>query len=132
MSKNSTKLPQAEHVAAFGHAVGEIWKSMQGLSMPMPALSGLQAEYLKDATALWNGAMARAQAKGELADKGSALGDRRFAANDWASNPAAAMAAQTYLLNARTLMKMADAVEGDAKTKCSNGSMPRARATTWR
>ena len=99
---------------AFGHAVGEIWKSMQGLSMPMPALSSLQAEYLKDATALWNGALERAQAK---PGSSAALGDRRFAANDWASNPAAAMAAQTYLLNARTMMKMADAVEGDAKTK---------------
>jgi polyhydroxyalkanoate synthase len=102
---------------AFGHAVGEIWKSMQGLSMPMPALSSLQAEYLKDATALWNSAIERAQAKGEHSGKGDAIADRRFAANDWAGNPAAAMAAQTYLLNARTLMKMADAVEGDAKTK---------------
>ncbi len=102
---------------AFGHAVGGIWKSMQGLSMPMPALSSLQAEYLKDATALWNDAVERVQAKGEQSGKGSAIADRRFAANDWAGNPAAAMAAQTYLLNARTLMKMADAVEGDAKTK---------------
>ena len=114
MSKNSAAPPHAEHADAFGHAVGEVWKSMQGLSMPMPALSGLQAEYLKDATALWNGAVERYGAK---EGNGAALGDRRFAANDWASNPAAAMAAQTYLLNARTLMKMADAVEGDAKTK---------------
>jgi polyhydroxyalkanoate synthase len=117
MSKTNTTLPHAEQAGAFGHAVGEIWKSMQGLSMPMPALSGLQAEYLKDATALWNGAIERAQAKAGGSDNTTALGDRRFAANDWASNPAAAMAAQTYLLNARTLMKMADAVEGDAKTK---------------
>ena len=114
MSKNNAALPHAEHADAFSHAVGEIWKSMQGLSMPMPALSGLQAEYLKDATALWNSAVER---YGVKESSGAVLGDRRFAANDWASNPAAAMAAQTYLLNARTLMKMADAVEGDAKTK---------------
>jgi polyhydroxyalkanoate synthase subunit PhaC len=115
MSKNSAALPQSETAAAFGNAVGEIWKSMQGLSLPLPALNALQADYLKDATDLWNGAVERyADREGK---PGAALGDRRFAANDWASNPAAAMAAQTYLLNARTLMKMADAVEGDAKTR---------------
>ena len=46
-----------------------------------------------------------------------ALADRRFAAKEWAENPAAAYTAQMYLLNARTLMQMAEAVEGDAKTK---------------
>ena len=46
-----------------------------------------------------------------------ALADRRFAAQDWAENPAAAYTAQMYLLNARTLMQMADSVEGDAKTQ---------------
>ena len=88
---------------------------MQGLSLPLPALNALQAEYMKEATALWNGAVERY--RGQEAEGAAAIGDRRFAANDWAGNPAAAMAAQTYLLNARTLMKMADAVEGDAKTK---------------
>jgi polyhydroxyalkanoate synthase len=115
MSKTLPTVPPSEHVQAFGNAVGDIWKSMQGLSLPLPALNALQADYLKDATALWNDALERLndqEGKGK-----AALGDRRFAANDWASNPAAAMAAQTYLLNARTLMKMAEAVEGDAKTK---------------
>ncbi|MES2960327.1 MAG: class I poly(R)-hydroxyalkanoic acid synthase [Pseudomonadota bacterium] len=88
---------------------------MQGLSLPLPALSALQADYLKDATALWNTAVERVNHP--QGKDNPVLGDRRFAANDWAGSPAAAMAAQTYLLNARTLMKMADAVEGDAKTK---------------
>jgi len=113
MSKNSVTQPPSEHAQAFGHAVGEIWKSMQGLSLPLPALSALQAEYMQQATEMWNGAV-------ERADQGTgaaAIGDRRFATDDWAGNPAAALTAQTYLLNARTLMKMADAVEGDAKTK---------------
>ncbi len=113
MSKNSVTQPTNEHAQAFGHAVGEIWKSMQGLSLPIPALSALQAEYMQQATEMWNSAIERAdQGTGSVA-----IGDRRFAADDWAGNPAAAMTAQTYLLNARTLMKMADAVEGDAKTK---------------
>ena len=98
---------------AFGHAVGEIWKSMSGLSMPAPALSALQADYLQEATALWNGMLGRPAEP----QAGGGLKDRRFAAEAWSGNPAAAFAAQSYLLNARTLMKMADAVEGDSKTK---------------
>jgi polyhydroxyalkanoate synthase len=111
MSKSHSTAPHPEHAQAFGNAVGEIWKSMQGLSLPLPALSALQADYLSEATTLWNSAVERAPA-----DK-APVADRRFAANDWASNPAAAFTAQTYLLNARTLLKMAEAVEGDAKTK---------------
>ena len=60
MSKNTAHAPHMEHAQAFGNAVGEIWKSMQGLSLPLPALNTLQAEYLKEATALWNGAIERA------------------------------------------------------------------------
>jgi len=115
MHKNNAQTPPAEHAQAFGDAVGDIWKSMQGLSMPLPALGALQSDYLKEATAMWNGAVERASR--EPASTHAPLGDRRFAANEWASNPTAALTAQTYLLNARTLMKMAEAVEGDAKTK---------------
>jgi polyhydroxyalkanoate synthase subunit PhaC len=114
MNKTAPRTASADHAQAFGHAVGEIWKSMQGLSMPLPALSALQSEYVNEATAMWNGAVARV---GDEKGLGKPLADRRFAANDWAGNPASAFAAETYLLNARTLMKMADVVEGDAKTK---------------
>ena len=102
-------------VDAFGNAMGEIWKSISGLSLPLPAMSELQADYLKQATTLWNSSVE--QCAGDDKTQRTPLADRRFAAGDWAANPAAAMAAQTYLLNARTLMCMADAVEGDAKTK---------------
>ena len=91
---------------------GEVWKGMPGLSLPLEALARLQADYLADATQLWNASLERVGQP-----EGAVLGDRRFAAADWQRNPAAAMAAQTYLLNARTLLKMADAVEADAKTK---------------
>jgi polyhydroxyalkanoate synthase len=111
MNKSHSPAPHPEHAQAFGNAVGAIWKAMQGLSLPLPALSALQADYLQEATALWNSVVERAPA-----DK-APVADRRFAASDWASNPAAAFNAQTYLLNARTLLKMAEAVEGDAKTK---------------
>lgn len=44
----------ADAAKAFGSTVGEIWKSMSGLSLPLPARSKLQADYLKQATELWN------------------------------------------------------------------------------
>jgi polyhydroxyalkanoate synthase len=44
-------------------------------------------------------------------------GDRRFSAEAWSGNPLSAFTAAVYLLNARTLLSMADAVEADAKTR---------------
>jgi polyhydroxyalkanoate synthase subunit PhaC len=88
---------------AFGKAMGAMLQS----------LAELQAEYLKDAAALWNASVERFTGQGEAAK----LPDRRFSAGDWTANPAAALAAQTYLLNSRTLLKMAESLEGDAKTK---------------
>ena len=43
--------------------------------------------------------------------------DRRFAGQEWMTNPATAYIAQMYLLNARTLLQMADEIDGDEKTK---------------
>ncbi len=98
---------------AMGSAMSEMWQSMAGLSLPMDAMSQLQSDYLAQAASMWNSALTH-QPQGQPAAK---LGDKRFAADAWAQNPAAALAAQTYLLNARTLMQMADSVQGDAKTK---------------
>jgi polyhydroxyalkanoate synthase subunit PhaC len=70
-------------------------------------LQDLQKTYVEQAQALWaQGMTARPVA-----------GDRRFAAEAWAHNPAASFAAEQYLLNARTLLGMADAVQGDTKAK---------------
>ena len=107
----SVSTDPADAAKAFGSTVGEIWKSMSGLSLPLPAVSKLQADYLKQATELWNLNLREANADAPKA------ADKRFAAQEWAKNPASAYIAQMYLLNARTLMEMADAVEGDAKTK---------------
>jgi polyhydroxyalkanoate synthase subunit PhaC len=68
------------------------------------AMATLQAEYLQEAAALWN-------------QSAHSSTDKRFSADDWQRNPLAAMTAQAYLLNARTLMKMAEAALGDAKTR---------------
>ena len=104
-------LPTAD---AFGSAVADSLKAVSALSVPMDQLTRIQGDYLKNATEMWNQSLHVMQ--GDAA-KPAPLGDRRFASSEWLSNPAAAMTAQLYLLNARTLMQMADSMQGDAKTK---------------
>jgi len=114
-SKPTPSLPNpAESAKAFGSAFGETWKSMSGLKLPAGPLTELQSDYLKNATALWNQAVGAGSAAHGDAPQAK---DRRFAATEWATSPGAPYLAQMYLLNARTLMQMADSVEGDAKTK---------------
>ena len=96
-------------------ALGDAWKSLSGLNLPAQALQQLQREYVEGATALWNQTLQGLAPN--AAQPAPKLQDRRFAAPEWAQNPAAAYTAQMYLLNSRTLAKMAEAVEGDAKTK---------------
>jgi polyhydroxyalkanoate synthase len=103
-----------EQVRAFGSTMGEIWKSIAGLKVPASAINELQADYLKQAAALWNDSLKRLN---DGPGDGGRLADRRFSHEDWMRSPAAAFAAQVYLLNARTLMQMAESVEGDEKTK---------------
>ncbi len=67
----------------------------------------LQQDYIREATALWN----------QTLQANPPLKDRRFRGDAWAQNPVASFTAAVYLLNARTLMAMAEAAEGDAKTK---------------
>ena len=101
-------------VDTMGTAVTGLWKSMSGMSLPMDALAKLQGDYLQQATAMWNHSLTALQHEGSGQ---TPVGDKRFAADAWAKNPAAALAAQTYLLNARTLLEMADSVQADPKTK---------------
>ncbi|GLS14242.1 PHA/PHB synthase family protein [Hydrogenophaga electricum] len=89
-------------------AMGDLFQQVAGQSVRFdPArLLEIQNSYLQEVALLWNqGLDAKPQ------------GDRRFASDAWASNPVAAYSAAVYLLNARTLMALAEAVEGDGKTK---------------
>jgi polyhydroxyalkanoate synthase len=70
-------------------------------------LQALQQQYLQDAKELWAQGL---QAAPEIKD-------RRYTGEGWAANPVAAFSAAAYLLNARTLMGLAEAVESDEKTK---------------
>ncbi|OGB60161.1 MAG: class I poly(R)-hydroxyalkanoic acid synthase [Burkholderiales bacterium RIFOXYD12_FULL_59_19] len=70
-------------------------------------LQQLQQQFLADAAELWSNS---AQGKHQFAD-------RRFADPAWAANPTAAFNAASYLLNAKTLAQLSEAVETDAKTR---------------
>ena len=68
-------------------------------------LKTLQEQYFEQARQLWS-------SQG-LPATSTPLPDKRFSAEAWGSNPVAALSAATYLLNARTLMGLDDAVEAD-------------------
>ena len=114
MPKNNSFLPDLG-ADALGTALGDAWKSLSGLNLPAQSLQQLQNDYVQGATALWNHTLQGLAPNGT--EPAPQVQDRRFAAQEWAQNPAAAYTAQMYLLNSRTLAKMAEAVEGDAKTK---------------
>ncbi len=102
----------AENLAAeFQTGVNEAMKGLSGLKIPMEAWAALQKDYLSQAGGLWN------QAVTASAAQPAKLPDRRFSSEAWGSNPVAAFTAQLYLLNAQTLQRMAEQVEGDEKTR---------------
>jgi len=109
-------LMAAMNAAAPGGAAGwglpqgatDLFKGANGqpVSFDMGKLMEIQRTYLADVSALWNQGL---QAK--------PIGDRRFSSEAWSKNPVSAFSAAAYLLNARTRMAMAEAVQGDAKTR---------------
>ena len=110
------QLPGAPNVGKLGQQMSSLGASMApalqafaDLKVPPTELARIQAEYLRQAAELWNQS---------LTQGGSAIkDDRRFSSEAWAANPLAGFAAANYLLNARTLMELAEAVQGDEKTK---------------
>lgn len=84
------------------------FQQLAGVQLPMDAWTQLQQRYLDEASRLWNESLQAHTAP---------LKDRRFASKAWSEAPGANFLAQLYLLNARTLSEMAEAVQADAKTK---------------
>jgi polyhydroxyalkanoate synthase len=79
----------------------------EGLKFAADKLEQVQKQYLEEAAQLWNSSLS-----------GNApIKDRRFASEAWQNNPMAAFTAGTYLLNSRTLMGLANAVDADAQTQ---------------
>ncbi len=90
-----------------GLAGGASLPAMPRLSFSAEKLQALQQAYVKEAADLWN--------QGLQANPAGA--DKRFAGDAWGANPVAAFSAAVYLLNARTLLGLAEAADTDEKTK---------------
>ncbi len=106
-----TAVSTTEKMRALQHTWAEVWGAVSGLQWPMASLTELQSTYVEESTRLWN------QSLGSAAPALPPTADRRFAAVDWQQHPASAYTAQMYLLNARTLLRLADSLEGDDKTR---------------
>jgi len=78
--------------------------------VPPERLQKLQADYSRDCLEL----MKQAGAVGASAPE---LADRRFSSDAWKAAPAFAYMAAWYLLNARYLQELADAIDADPKTR---------------
>ena len=114
----------ADAAGVFGTTVTDMLQAVSGLSVPLPVLGEIQSDYVRQATALWNRSMNPGSAASGTAGAEAAApaappkpADKRFAAPEWRNDPASAFSAELYLLNARTLLRMADAVEGDGKVR---------------
>ncbi len=70
-------------------------------------LQQLQQTYQQEAARLWGG----------LGQPAEPLKDKRFSADSWRSQPANALTAAVYLLHSQTLLGLAEAVQGDEKTR---------------
>ena len=123
---------QAQQAASgLSHGFGDAFKQLQAMQIPADAWSQLQSDYIHQASALWNAALGEsskaAQGAASAASASAAaaatagaaapLKDRRFADASWNDNRLAHFTAQLYLLNAKTLQRMADQVQADDKTR---------------
>jgi polyhydroxyalkanoate synthase len=110
MSGANTTLPPALP-SVFMQGLPNAGDTFAALQFDPAKLLEIQQNYLKEAGALWNSGLL----PGEQAPKPPT--DKRFASQAWQSSPLSQFSASAYLLNAQALMGMAEAVEGDEKTK---------------
>jgi len=92
---------------------------MSAMALPVDAMAVMQRDYVTEAISAWNRVLHPGQAP--AAGEQGRQADRRFASGDWAANPTSAFIAEMYLLNARTLVRMADEMQGDEKTRARVG-----------
>jgi polyhydroxyalkanoate synthase len=82
-----------------------------GLQLDPAKLLEIQQSYLQQAGDLWKTGISADAAQLKP------VADRRFAGEAWNSNPVAHFCAASYMINAQALMGLAEAVEGDEKTR---------------
>lgn len=115
MSVDNQFAEQAARAASgLAQGFGDAFKQLQALQIQPEAWTQLQSDYLRQAGELWNGALG--DQAGEHAPA-APLKDRRFSSPSWNENRLSHFTAQLYLLNARTLQRMAEQVQGDDKTR---------------
>ena len=92
---------------SFQEMAAQHMPSVPQLNFHSEQISQLQSTYAQEAMTLWLQGL----------HDNPKLKDRRFAAEPWQHNPVSAFSAAMYLLNARTLMGMTEALDTDDKTK---------------
>ena len=101
--------PVGQAVGAMGQSLGTTLQSLAGLSIPSEQLQSIQQDYLQQAGQIWNQALQQPDAV--------KVSDKRFASPEWNQSPGSAFMAAMYLLNARTLQRLADNLQGDEKAR---------------
>jgi len=98
---------QTMDIGSAGASMPSMGKKLPEIHFAHEKLQELQQQYMQEALALFNSGMTPPDTKS----------DKRFADAAWGDNPVAAYAAAVYLLNARTMMGLAEAVDADPKTR---------------
>lgn len=104
-----------EAMSGLAQQFGEAFRQLQSLQVEPARWTELQQDYVRQAGALWNAALH--EPHDGVAPPAEPLKDRRFADAAWNQNRLSHFTAQLYLLNARTLTRMAEQVQGDDKTR---------------
>jgi polyhydroxyalkanoate synthase len=97
--------------SALMQGVPAVKDPFAGLQLDPAKLLEIQQSYLQQAGDLWNSGISAESAQLKP------VADRRFAGEAWNSNPVSHFCAASYMINAQALMGLAEAVEGDEKTR---------------
>lgn len=95
-------------------SVAHAMQALAGLQLPAEELTRIQSAYLDEAAQIWNRTLEKSVHSMAPVPQ---LADRRFASSEWTAHPLSGFVAALYLLNARTLMQMAEGMQGDEKTR---------------
>ncbi len=107
MVENWTRAMQSLQQLAQAAKPDAVGAGVPKIEFSPAKLQELQQQYLRESAELWANSLS---AKPQQTDK-------RFAGAAWTGSPLAAYSAASYLLNARTLMGLADAAQADEKTR---------------
>lgn len=94
---------------SLGGSLAQGLQGMGNLSWPEHFLSRVQDDYLRQVQQWWDDIVLRRS--------NPVPEDKRFASEHWAQQPMAAFMAAMYLLNAQTLSRMAEGLQGDDTAK---------------